>query len=148
MAGSQADAEGRQRLPFIVWLPVILLVVVAVNQMRLALTGELTSWKGGGFGMFATTDRPGTRYVHVWLIGEGRDRPVPVPAAARRAELSARANPTERNLLRLAQEVAKRLPSRSAGVRAVRVEYWPRSFHPDSPTLRVRKKREVTYSIP
>jgi hypothetical protein len=42
-------------------LPVSLLVVVAGAQVTLATTAGLSPWKGGGFGMFATTDDAGRR---------------------------------------------------------------------------------------
>ena len=35
------------------WLPAIVLVVVALNQLRLAHTHQLSPWSGGGFGMFS-----------------------------------------------------------------------------------------------
>lgn len=38
-------------------LPVMVLIAVALNEPRLFHQEGLTSWKGGGFGMFATLDR-------------------------------------------------------------------------------------------
>jgi hypothetical protein len=40
-----------------------LLLGIAGNQMRLACSAGLTPWKGGGFGMFATTDGPPRRRI-------------------------------------------------------------------------------------
>ncbi len=38
-------------------IPVLLLPVVALTQARLHADSALSSWRGGGFGMFATVDR-------------------------------------------------------------------------------------------
>ena len=40
-------------------LPVALLMAVATVQVILATAAGLTPWKGGGFGMFSTTDDGG-----------------------------------------------------------------------------------------
>ena len=44
-------------------LPVLVLSVMALNQARLHASDQLSSWRGGGFGMFATVDRDLTRQV-------------------------------------------------------------------------------------
>jgi hypothetical protein len=38
---------------------------IATGQVAFARLGPLTPWKGGGFGMFATIDTPGTRVLNV-----------------------------------------------------------------------------------
>lgn len=48
-------------------LPVFVLVAVALNEPRLYIQENLTSWKGGGFGMFATIDKHSWRPVVVKL---------------------------------------------------------------------------------
>ena len=48
-------------------LPVALLLAVAGAQMTLARTAGLSPWKGGGFGMFSTTDDAGRRRVRVFV---------------------------------------------------------------------------------
>ena len=45
------------------WLPCLILIVVAVVQLYLAHTANLTPWKGGGFGMFAAIDSPTMRVI-------------------------------------------------------------------------------------
>ena len=44
-------------------VPAALLVTVALGQIVLARTVDLSPWKGGGFGMFATLDGTASRYV-------------------------------------------------------------------------------------
>lgn len=61
-------------------LPAALLVSVAINQLYLAHVHQLNSWKGGGFGMFASADRLSDREAHVYLVTD--DEQVPVDTRA------------------------------------------------------------------
>jgi hypothetical protein len=54
------------------YFPFILLLLVAVNQFRLVKQRELTPWKGGGFGMFSTTDARNARALRIFAQVEGR----------------------------------------------------------------------------
>jgi hypothetical protein len=47
-----------------------LLVVVAFTQLYLAHQHDLSTWKGGGFGMFAAIDAPGNRFVRTTIVTE------------------------------------------------------------------------------
>jgi len=44
---------------------------VAVTQLALTACCDLTSWRGGGFGMYSDPHPKNSRYV--WLVGHGRD---------------------------------------------------------------------------
>ncbi len=46
--------KGRDRV--LAWALPVVLIVVALNQITWAHTRDLTPWKGGGFGMFASVD--------------------------------------------------------------------------------------------
>jgi hypothetical protein len=48
----------------------VLLGTVAVAQLLTATFGTLSPWKGGGFGMFAAMDNPGTRFISIVAIGD------------------------------------------------------------------------------
>lgn len=56
MAGARGAhvLEGRDRI--LAWIVPVILILVAVNQIHWAHTRDLTPWKGGGFGMFASVD--------------------------------------------------------------------------------------------
>lgn len=54
-------------------LPVIILLGVALNQPRLYLQENITSWKGGGFGMFANIDKHSWRPVVVTITLKDRN---------------------------------------------------------------------------
>ena len=43
---------------------------VASTQMMCATQGTLTPWKGGGFGMFASIDGPGTRVLATQAVDD------------------------------------------------------------------------------
>ena len=45
------------------WSVVLIALGVAIHQFVATETTALSPWKGGGFGMFASTDSPGTRFV-------------------------------------------------------------------------------------
>lgn len=47
------------------WLVPALLIVVALRQIFLVSTVKLSPWKGGGFGMFSSIDRPSNRVIEV-----------------------------------------------------------------------------------
>lgn len=51
-------------------LPAAILVMVALLQLYLTHTANLSPWKGGGFGMFGATDAPDMRVIHA----EGLDQ--------------------------------------------------------------------------
>lgn len=54
-------------------LPVFVLIAIALNEPRLYLQENLTSWKGGGFGMFATIDKHPWRPVVVKITFTDRN---------------------------------------------------------------------------
>src|SRR6476660_7863931 len=58
------------------FLPAVLLALVACAQLVLARTGDLTPWKGGGFGMFSTLDHGAFRRVTVVLDAPDRSEAI------------------------------------------------------------------------
>ncbi len=117
--------SGPKALP---WLPSALLLGVALNQVYLAHTTHLSAWKGGGFGMFSTTDGGPNRRVRVFVEGPGIDREVPLPEQLDDLAERASALPTDGNLARLARQMASVTGSHSEEVRTVRVEVWRIEF--------------------
>lgn len=143
-----SDARPASRWARLVrYLPVAVLVLVALNQIRLATTTDLTAWKGGGFGMFSTIERPETRYVRCFLVGPGREGAVQVPLELQRLEEHVRNVPSERNLARLARELAADVQRRLPTLTAVRVEVWERELDLESGTLRMIRWRQATHEV-
>jgi hypothetical protein len=48
-------------------VPFVALVVVG-HQVYLSRFHDLSTWKGGGMGMFAANDGPESRYAHIYLV--------------------------------------------------------------------------------
>jgi hypothetical protein len=91
----------------IIGLLPLTLVAVALHQIYLASSAGLTPWKGGGFGMFSSPDRPSYRAVrghletdlglipiNMYSLRDEADR------AQDRAFINARALPDERRIQR------------------------------------------------
>ncbi len=88
-------------------------MLVAASQVVLATTTDLTPWRGGGFGMFSTTDNHDQRFLRITAVtGAGEAVPVDAralfqPASPVREEfVRARARPTTGNLDALAAALA------------------------------------------
>jgi hypothetical protein len=103
-------------------LPVVVLVSVAASQIVLVRTTTLTPWKGGGFGMFSTTDYAAHRSLRITV--EGPDRSEEIAIAPSLADLAGRAAslPARRQLDRLARAVASRERRKGRSVESVRIE--------------------------
>jgi hypothetical protein len=89
------------------YLPVSLLVLVALAQTVLVLKKDLTRWKGGGFGMFSTADTPFARFLRIYVVVAEHEYAVPVPASLRDVAQAARVLPTQARVDDLAQRLAR-----------------------------------------
>lgn len=67
------ESEQRDRLQRLLerGLPAIILVMVALLQLYLAHTANLSPWKGGGFGMFGAIDAPDMRVIQAEALDQG-----------------------------------------------------------------------------
>ncbi len=112
-----------------VWLPAILLIVVAVAQIILAKTADLSPWKGGGFGMFATID--GTAFRHMRIVVEAPGRSEQLDIAPSQEIITARSAlfPSERFLLKTAKAVAARERRYERPVETVTIEVWRADYN-------------------
>ena len=128
-------------------LPVALLVAVAGAQVTLATTAGLSPWKGGGFGMFSTTDDGGRRYVRVFVDAVDRSEEIAISPsledAARRAELL----PRNAQLSRLAQLVVERERRHRRPVDTVRIEAWRIEYARETLAATTRLTREFVYRV-
>lgn len=123
---AEADRGGREAEPtssrplrrrrlldiLIIMLVPLVLSGVALHQVYLATAGDLTPWKGGGFGMFSSPDRSSHRAVRGSFEGEYGEVPVDMYSLMRRTEgadrgtfINARALPDARHVDRLADVV-------------------------------------------
>ena len=105
-------------------LPGVLLAALALAQIGLAFGAQLSPWKGGGFGMFATNDHGAFRKVRVLALLPGGEERIAIPPELRRAELRVRELPSEGALRALAEAVAGEAPEAAA----LRAEVWRVEF--------------------
>jgi hypothetical protein len=130
-----------------VWLPSVLLVAVAGVQIPLAHTANLSPWKGGGFGMFATIDGTATRCVRLYVRAPDRSEEVPIQPSLEHAASRARLFPSEALMARLATAVAAREARYERPVTEVTVQVWRTHFAFDPPRANESLIREVTFSV-
>lgn len=86
-------------------LPIMLMCAVAANQMVRCNFGHLSPWKGGGFGMFSTTDAPNSRMIFIYLEGEGQRYPTSCPKELRFDYYKLRTLPTPNRMLSFAERL-------------------------------------------
>ena len=113
-------------------LPSALLVGVASVQIVLAHTSGLSAWKGGGFGMFASTDAGATRHLHAFVVRPGLRREVRPPESLAEQVERTLTLPTQARLRALAAEIAE-IPTPDHGPpAAVEIQVWHTRFDPES----------------
>ena len=125
----------RALLPYI---PAVMLCLVATVQVRLTRTEFLTPWKGGGFGMFSTSDQ--VRRVRAWTLGRNGMTAVTNVEDFGDAQ-RAGTFPSDRMLRNLADHVASAERSDGHLVDEVRIQVWRYTYDvhtmkPDSELLR------------
>lgn len=105
-------------------LPALLLFAVAAHQVYLVRAHDLTPWKGGGFGMFASTDAGPARRLEVSLVrGASRTR-LEIPVALRERAGRVRRLPSAERLAAFGRELDAALPASAGVYSAIRVEFW------------------------
>jgi hypothetical protein len=131
MGGEVDNASSGRRLrtqPVLLLVPALILAVAAVHAVRV-MTLDQSSWKGGGFGMFATYDHEVTRAVVILVDrGDGFEVADPGPDDGD-TQARLRALPRERDVTAYAHTVLSRLPD------ARRVVIEVRGHHLDGTRL-------------
>jgi hypothetical protein len=130
-----------------VYLPVALLATVAGAQVMLARTSTLSPWKGGGFGMFSTTDDAGRRRVRIYVSAPGRSEEIAIAPSLEDAAARAAVLPTERTLTHLAGLVVDRETRYRRPVDRVRVETWRIEYAPGTLAATTRRLHEFVYRV-
>jgi hypothetical protein len=130
-----------------VLLPAGLLVLVAGTQVLLARSAALTPWKGGGFGMFSTTDDAARRRVRVFVSAPERSEEIAIAPSLEDAARRAAALPADYELSRLAERVVARERRYARPVETVRIEAWRIDYAPDTLAATSRLLREYVYRV-
>jgi hypothetical protein len=120
-------------------LPVLILVAVAAVQIGLSRTAALTPWKGGGFGMFATSDHGGQRTLRIVVEAPERSEEIAISPSLQDAADRATALPGDRQLARLARLVAAREQRHGRPVDTVRIDCWQTDHDPQTLAATLRR---------
>jgi hypothetical protein len=128
-------------------VPPVLLVAVAVCQIGLAKASGLTAWKGGGFGMFSTTDDGGRRWVRVYVTAPERSEEIAISPSLEDAADRAAVLPSDAALARLARRVVERERRNGRPVHEVRIEAWRTEFTPGTLAAFSRRLRDVVHHV-
>ena len=128
--------------------PPLLLTVVALLQIVLARTADLTAWKGGGFGMFSTLDHGAYRGVDIVVDGPDRSESLEIPPSLEIAAARAAAFPVDWLMRDLAEGVVARERRYERAVSRVTVTAWRADF--DRAALRASERplRTFIYDVP
>jgi hypothetical protein len=129
-------------------LPAAALVVVVVGQVWLVRTAALSPWKGGGFGMFATTDGTASRRVRLFVAGRERSEEIAVPPSLEERASRAGLFPSNPLLTHLAEAVAARERRHGRSVSTVRVEVWGTDFSGEPLRATERRIRSLVLALP
>lgn len=129
------------------YAPSLLLVVVALYQVGLAYTVDLSPWLGGGFGMFSTMDDGVNRSLRVFLVRKGQEEEGALPAGLADLERRARVLPSAAHLSALATAIAAAYADAAERLDAVRIEVWRTRFDATTLTPRSQRLREFVWMI-
>lgn len=141
-----SSAAGRIAAHWRTAIPTALLLAVAITQVVLARVADLSPWKGGGFGMFATTDGTAFRYVRLFVDAPGRSEELNVTDSLEFDAVRAQLFPSQRFLTRLGEAAGARELRNGREAVTVRVEVWKVEFS-DQP-LRANERRLRSLTIP
>ena len=145
MPEAQGGPAGRQRWRTL--LPVALLLSVAGAQVVLTRVSGLSPWKGGGFGMFSTTDDSGRRSVRVFVTARDRSEEIAVTPSLEDAASRAAVLPNHGQLTRLARLVIERERRHDRPVENVRIETWRIVYAPGTLAATPRLVGESRFSV-
>ena len=129
-------------------LPPLLLTVVALLQIVLARTADLTAWKGGGFGMFSTLDHGAYRGVDIVVDAPDRSESLEIPPSLEIAAARAAAFPADWLMRDLAERVVARERRYERAVSRVTVTVWRADFDRASLGASERRLRTFVYDVP
>jgi len=128
-------------------LPAVVLAVVAATQIVMTEVQMLSPWKGGGFGMFSTTDDAGRRSVKVFVTAPDRSEEIAVTPSLEDAAARAAVLPSDRQFTRLARRVVERERRHDRPVETLRIETWRIVYAPDTLTATLQLVRDSKFSV-
>ena len=127
-------------------LPALLLIAVAAVQIGLARAGDLTAWKGGGFGMFSTLDHGAHRRITAVVEAPDRSEQIELPPSLEETAARAAGLPADWLLRRLAEALAARERRQQRPVNRVTLTVWTTDFDRDTLLANERVIRAYVYT--
>ena len=124
------------------------LVAIALTQIALAHVAALSPWKGGGYGMFSTTDHGGARRVRIVALTGSGERRGPIPPLLTNRVFRTRDLPTAGALEGLAREVVRRASPPLVDVARVRIEVWRVDYELRTLEPRAVELRRLVVELP
>jgi hypothetical protein len=89
----------------LLWVTPLIALLVVANQFYRVHNFDLSTWQGGGFGMFSSVDANNSRFFKVYLQVDQKAIPVQLKNEFNIPATVARAEPTEENLENLARQI-------------------------------------------
>ena len=126
-------------------LPALLLALVACGQLVLARTGDLTPWKGGGFGMFSTLDHGAFRRVTIVVDAPDRSEAIEIPDSLEETAARVVNFPSAWLIRKLATGIVARERRYDRPVSRVTIQVWRTVFNPGSLHAEERSLRKATF---
>jgi hypothetical protein len=130
---------------YLALLPAVVLFVVAGAHLWRSQSEPITSWRGGGFGMYADINDEKGRYIRAYVLrNDWQSAKIGSRLGGRAARV--RVNPSSANVTALAEYFAcsELFLSQNAGARQIRLEYWEQKFEAATYTVRLEKRLEVS----
>jgi hypothetical protein len=143
--GRRLPGRGGEVTAWRVWVPALALAIVAAAQVTLTQTAALSPWKGGGFGMFETTDGMGFRFVRIFVDAPARSEEIALAPSLEDAASRAVLFPSDALLTGLAEAVVAREDRYRRPVAAVRLEVWGMEFDGEPLTATEHRLRSFRY---
>jgi hypothetical protein len=125
-------------------VPALLLLAVASLQIYLVHSGHLTPWKGGGFGMFSSTDGNMFRSLRVFVSAPNRSEELLLTGSLEELAAGAQMFPSDRLLRKVALAVLKDQRKKGLPAEKIEIDVWSVEF--DSIDLRPHDKILRRYS--
>jgi len=129
------------------FVPAVILVLVGSVQIALTRSAGLTPWKGGGFGMFSTTDDAAHRTLRIFVSASERSEELEITDSLTDAALRAAVLPSDRQLTNLARLVVARERRHARPVKTIRIECWRTEYDVVTLAATSRRHREFVYRV-
>ena len=132
---------------YVFFLPVILLVTVAIVQIGLANYSFLSPWSGGGFGMFSTTDVGSARHVHIFAVTPSVRRELIPNTKHKKIVDQLLVFPADYRIKNFSEQLKNIFYIPEEGDVKLDIQVWKKTFNPRSlePTSEIINTMEIPY---